>query len=157
MLPAPDLIEASTTPDTPPNPSGLIHSVNHSIGDIVRKEDIIVDRPDLVMSLMTGDHAFIWRGGETWKYAKFKEVDEECNVVFITSEEPYRKLRLPPDKLVKYIAFPRTAKNMKKQPPPIEVPRADVTCDPIETMPHMESDDPDSPSMKKPPPLELLC
>ena len=23
-------------------------------------------------------------------------------------------------------------------------------------MPHMESDDPDSPSMKKPPPLELL-
>ena len=84
--PAPDLIEASTTPDTPPNPSGLIHSVNYSIGDIVTcEEDIIVDSPDLIKSLTTGDHVFIWRGGETWKYAKLKEVDEECNVVFITT------------------------------------------------------------------------
>ena len=155
--PDPDPIEPSTTPDTPPNLSGLKHSVSYSIGDIVTcEEDIIVDSPDLVMSLMTGDHAFIWRGGETWKYAKCKEVDEECNVVFIASEEPYRKYKIPPDKLVKYIAFPRTTKNMMKQPPPIEVPLADVTCDSIETMPHMDSDGHDSPSMKKPPPLELL-
>ena len=90
---APDLIEPSTTPDTPPNPSGLIHSVNYSIGDIVTcKEDIIVDSPDLIKSLTAGDHVFIWRGGKTWKYAKLKEVDEECNLVFITSEDPYRKL-----------------------------------------------------------------
>ena len=94
-----------------------------------------MDRPDLVMSLMTGDHVFIWRGGETWKYAKCREVDEECNVVFITSKEPYRKLTLPPNKLVRYIAFPRTAENMMKQPPPIEVPCVNVIYDPIETTP----------------------
>ena len=59
---------------------------------------------------------FFWKGYDTWKLAMFDEMIEDRHFAFITRAKPFTGMKLTPDRLWRYINFPRTTDNVVEQP-----------------------------------------
>ena len=66
------------------------------------------ERCDLLPFLKKGDIVFFWKGYDIWKLAIFDEVIEDGRYAFITKVDPYQRMKLTPERLWRYINFPRS-------------------------------------------------
>ena len=66
------------------------------------------ERRDLLPFLKKGDIVFFWKGYDIWKLAIFDEVIEDGRYAFITKVDPYQRMKLTPERLWRYINFPRS-------------------------------------------------